>query len=62
MSQSKRELTELDSTNTYVSKVVEYDDRPDECTIWPRGEDNRVSPTTWITAKGDAFVSLSEMR
>lgn len=62
MNQSEREETQLDSAETYVSKVVEYEDAPDECTIWPSGESDRTAPTRWLTAKGDAFVPLSEMR
>jgi hypothetical protein len=44
------------------AKVVLRSDGPAECTLWdgdlPEGELTRA----WITAEGDAFVSLAEMR
>jgi hypothetical protein len=45
------------------SEVIEYDDRPDECTLFPRSvatRDERM--TVWLTARGDAFVDAREHR
>jgi hypothetical protein len=45
------------------SEIIEYDDRPDECTLFPRSvgtRDERM--TVWLTARGDAFVDAREHR
>lgn len=45
------------------SCIVERDDAPDECTLFPHSvdtTDDRMS--TWITARGDAFVDCQAMR
>lgn len=45
------------------SCIVERDDAPDECTLFPHlvdTTDERM--TTWITARGDAFVDCRAMR
>jgi hypothetical protein len=44
------------------SKTVEYVDRPDECTLYPRATSRDELMTTWMTARGDAFVDAQEMR
>ena len=43
--------------------VEEYPDRPSECTLFPVAvvdRDQRLA--MWITAVGDAFVSLTDSR
>ncbi|MUV58260.1 hypothetical protein SAMN04487947_2936 [Halogeometricum rufum] len=54
-------LSEL-PTETLVGTVVEYDDAPDECTVYPLHADEDERLTTWISAKDDSFVELDEMR
>jgi len=46
----------------FRAAVVDYDDAPDECTIYPRtvSEDQRT--TAWITAREGSFCSLPAMR
>lgn len=45
------------------SEIVEYVDRPDECTLYPWSTDCRDELlSTWITAAGDGFVDAREMR
>jgi len=48
----------------HVRAIVEvYDDRPPECTLFPvavSDQDERLS--SWITARGDAFVPLEAAR
>lgn len=38
------------------------DDSPRECTLFPSGADNVDLLSSWITARGDAFVSLDSIR
>lgn len=45
-----------------VFRVVEYRDRPDECTICPRSPSRDELITTWITASADASVDLGANR
>ncbi len=40
------------------AEIVEYDDAPSECTIYPDDVTEAQRATTWITARGDAFCSL----
>lgn len=40
------------------STVVEYEDAPDECTIFPGNVAGCERTTTWITAEEGAFVEL----
>jgi hypothetical protein len=44
-----------------IAVVEEYDDGPDECTIYPDGDTRRLL-TEWISAEEGSFVSLDEMR
>lgn len=46
------------ATMQLCSTVVEYDDAPDECTIYPRGVSKMERMTTWISAKEGAYVDL----
>ncbi|MFD1685450.1 DUF7511 domain-containing protein [Halobellus litoreus] len=45
-----------------LARVEEYDDDPDECTIYPANATATELPTTWVTAEEGSFVSLDEMR
>lgn len=38
--------------------VVEYDDAPDECTMYPEDASEWERMTTWITAREGSFVDL----
>jgi len=44
-----------------TATVVEYDGAA-ECTIYPIDATPAESVTTWLSARGKAFVSLDEMR
>ncbi|MFC5366245.1 DUF7511 domain-containing protein [Salinirubrum litoreum] len=44
------------------SVVVEYDGRPDRCTIYPRRSRCRDRVASWLSADREAFVGLEEMR
>ncbi|SFG12542.1 hypothetical protein SAMN04488063_1499 [Halopelagius inordinatus] len=44
------------------SVVVEYDGRPDRCTIYPRRESCRDRMSSWLSADQSAFVGLEEYR
>lgn len=46
----------------YAFRVVEYPDRPDECTICPRSIEKEELLTTWITARRSASVDLGANR
>jgi hypothetical protein len=45
-----------------VARIESYEDGPDECTIHPVDAPADALTTTWITARGDAFVRLDAMR
>lgn len=47
---------------TYLGAVVEYDDAPDECTIYPADIPGERLVTTWLSASGGAFVALDDVR
>jgi len=42
--------------------VEEHDERPDECTLFPRGADDEALVTEWITAEEGSYVNCDEMR
>ena len=42
--------------------VVEYDDRPDRCTVCPRRLSRDQLTTAWLTADASAFWDLAEAR
>lgn len=42
--------------------VVERDDRPDRCTIYPRGAVEDVQSDRWLSATGEGFVDLAAVR
>lgn len=47
---------------TLAADVVTYAGAPDECTLSPRAASEERETTAWITARGDAFVAVAEMR
>ncbi|MFB6121601.1 MAG: hypothetical protein ABEJ68_10845 [Halobacteriaceae archaeon] len=51
----------LDVRETLTAYVEEHEHLPDECTIFRRDADESEIRTRWVLARGDAFVSLSEM-
>jgi hypothetical protein len=42
--------------------VVQYDGRPDRCTIYPRRKSCRDRMELWLSANQDAFVCLESNR
>jgi len=42
--------------------VEKYDERPDQCTIFPSRTDGVERMSTWITAREGSFVDLQTMR
>ena len=38
--------------------IVEYEDAPDECTIFPRDASGVERMTTWISAEEGSYVDL----
>ena len=44
------------------SVVVQYDDRPDRCTVYPRRDRCLDRMAAWLSADLEAFVGLEEMR
>ncbi|WP_435155756.1 DUF7511 domain-containing protein [Haladaptatus sp. DFWS20] len=43
------------------SVVVEYDGKPNRCTIYPKKATRLQRMASWITADAATFVSLDEM-
>jgi hypothetical protein len=63
MSQDPETASELDSTTwTYRAVVEAYEDRPDQCTIFPREAAGIDRMSTWITAREGSYVSIEKMR
>lgn len=46
----------------FACAIEEYEGQSDECTLYPPNVSDEEITTRWITAKGDAFVCLKEMR
>lgn len=47
----------------FCGHVEEYDDAPDECTIFPRVPSDELPRTTaWLTAQEGSYLSLEESR
>lgn len=42
--------------------VVEYDNQPNQCTIFPSDVPERHQTTMWITAFEGAYVSIDDMQ
>ena len=47
---------------TFEHAVVDTDRGVAECTIFPRGCDDHAIRTHWLTASGESFVSLEDVR
>lgn len=47
---------------TYRAVVEEYDNRSNQCTIYPRETAGVERMSTWITAREGSYVALEEMR
>lgn len=43
-------------------RVVEYDDRPDRCTVHPPESAGRPRTTTWLSADRSVLVDLTAVR
>ncbi|GAB3672533.1 DUF7511 domain-containing protein [Halopiger thermotolerans] len=50
-----------DSSIALECVVIENEDAPDECAVYPRDAGKDELMTTWITAHDDAFVDLESM-
>lgn len=52
-----------DAALYFCGHVEEYDDAPDECTIFPRVPTEDLPRTTaWLTAQEGSYLSLEEHR
>jgi len=49
------------ATTRLRATVVEYEDAPDECTIFPPGVSQMERMTTWISAKEGSYVDLESI-
>ena len=49
------------ATTRLRATVVEYEDGPDECTIYPNGVSGVERMTTWISAKEGSYVDLGSV-
>lgn len=45
-----------------VSVVVEYDERPDQCTIYPADANEMERMSSWISADTDCYLDLHAVR
>jgi hypothetical protein len=55
--------SDADGATHFCGHVEEYDDAPDECTIFPRVASEDLPRTTaWLTAQEGSFRSLEECR
>lgn len=46
----------------YMSILEEYDDQPDQCTIFPTDRSDVDRTTTWITAEEGSYVAIRDSR
>lgn len=44
------------------ASIVDYEDGPDECTIYPLGVSEGERMTTWLSAKEGSYVDPRSMR
>lgn len=59
VSRSEMRVNESGNTGGLLrAEVVNYDDAPDECTIFPEDVSEERRTTVWITARGDSFCSV----
>jgi hypothetical protein len=45
-----------------AAEIVTGNDRPAECTVYPRDATETERMTRWITAEEGSFIALEEMR
>jgi hypothetical protein len=48
------------TTTDYRAIVEQYDDEPDQCTIFPVETEDMDRSSSWVTAKAPGFVDLAE--
>lgn len=51
-----------DGTAVFCAVVEEYEHRPDQCTIYPRGASGIERMSTWISAGEGSYVALEDAR
>lgn len=44
------------------SRIVEYEDRPNECTLYPADADPGELTTTWLTASEGTYLDATRCR
>ncbi|MHB9286530.1 hypothetical protein ACKVMT_05765 [Halobacteriales archaeon Cl-PHB] len=60
-SEDGRELLTNDDA-VFCAVVEEYEDRADQCTIYPRGCSGVDRMSTWISAREGSFLALEDAR
>lgn len=51
-----------DGRQQLAARIVTAEDRPAECTLFPREMGDAERATTWVTARDGSFVALDAMR
>lgn len=46
----------------FDAEVVNYDDEPDECTVYPTDADEDRRSTVWLTAQEGSYYPATSMR
>lgn len=59
---ASRDTSQNHPAQAIRSVSVEYEDRSDRLTIYPRGCPSPALMTTWLTADRDAFIGLLSAR
>lgn len=58
--QNLHEGEEAEAATDLHAVIEEYEARPDECTVSPGDVPSERETTTWISAKGKSFVSVTD--
>jgi len=58
----ERSVPAWEDETEFEAIVEQYDMHPDECTIYPSTASEAEKMSTWITARGESFVSLEDRR
>jgi len=61
MAAEPQDRNEPDDLSTRTT-VVEYEEAPNECTIFVSGVPRTERMTTWITAKEGSYIDLESVR
>lgn len=61
MIQQPDRMAEYTSSGT-VAEVVQYEDAPDECLIFPNSCTSPDEATVWVVAQEGSFISLDDVR